>query len=445
MPKPCSFADVELDVEAKPRPRLARPDSETPFRILIAGDFTGGRAAGGPVGIDRDNFDDVLAKLRPELKLPGLTLRFTELDDFHPDRLFDQAEVFRSLRTKRAGLANPATFAATVPPSSPARPPLRPGKISFEDLLGDGESTTTERVRDDWQQLVHDLVAPHLVPAADPRQAEFIAQLDSNVSGAMRAVLHAPSFQALESAWRSVFFLARNLDTGASLKLYILDAPKESLNEALAKQTKRVPGAEPWSLLCANYYFDAGEADLETLARLAEIGRRAGAPVIAGAANGLLAGVTDVGWPALRRLPQAEWLGLAMPRFLLRLPYGNDTSPIEQFAFEEMPEHDHNGYLWGNAGIACAYLLGHAFSELGWDMRAGSVRDVDGLPLHVYRENGETKLKPCAEVLMTEEQAEALIEHGLMPLVTIKDRDVVRLLRFQSIADPPAPLAGTWE
>jgi type VI secretion system protein ImpC len=72
------------------------------------------------------------------------------------------------------------------------------------------------------------------------------------------------------------------------------------------------------------------------------------------------------------------------------------------------------------------------------------VREIDGLPLHVYKQDGEAKVKPCAEVLMTEQGAEALLENGIMPLASLRERDTIRLIRFQSIADPPAPLAGRW-
>jgi type VI secretion system protein ImpC len=37
-----------------------------------------------------------------------------------------------------------------------------------------------------------------------------------------------------------------------------------------------------------------------------------------------------------------------------------------------------------------------------------------------------------------------LINEGLMPLLSVKGRDAVRLPRFQSIAEPAAPLAGRW-
>ena len=150
-------------------------------------------------------------------------------------------------------------------------------------------------------------------------------------------------------------------------------------------------------------------------------------------------------FPDLRRSPDARWLGLALPRFLLRLPYGHSTSEIESFAFEEMPAApEHQRYLWGHPAAACACLLGETFSRHGWSMQPGEVNTVEGLPLHVYQAEGESQLKPCAEVLLTEEAATLLLERGFIPLVSIKGTDRVRVLRFQSVAEPLASLRGRW-
>jgi type VI secretion system protein ImpC len=144
-------------------------------------------------------------------------------------------------------------------------------------------------------------------------------------------------------------------------------------------------------------------------------------------------------------LTQANWLGLALPRFLLRLPYGKQTESTETFAFEEfLAAPRHEDYLWGNPALACAYLLGEAFSESGWNLRPGEINEINGLPAHVYRADGESVLKPCAEALLTEDAAEAILDQGLMPLLSMKGSDSVRSVRFQSIAEPAAPFAGRW-
>ncbi len=476
MARPSSLADVELDVEARPKPWLERPDPETPFRILVLGDFSG-RANRGllettlagrrPHLVDRDSFELLLDKLKVELALPAAgTLRFSELDDFHPDHIFDQSGFFQALRVTRERLANSDTFASAAAALRPAEPAPAPAprpsqaKLSLDDLLGSAPAARPQPALDDWGRLIHDLVAPHLTPGADPRQAELIAQLDSVIADQMRAVLHHPDFQQLEAAWRALFFLIRRLETGSELKIYLLDISKaelalmleqaredlrrSDLYKLLVTDAVNTPGAEPWAALAANYYCDGSQADLQFLARLGAIAQKAGAPVLAGAGDELLAAI-DGGWSMLRKLPVSNWIGLALPRFLLRLPYGSQTTPIERFAFEEMPVHEHAASLWGNAAFACLCLLGQSFSRFGWDMRAGASREIDGLPLHVYKEEGESRIQPCAEVLMTEQQAEAMLDHGIMPLASLKDKDAVLLIRMQSIGDPPAALSGRWK
>jgi type VI secretion system protein ImpC len=151
-------------------------------------------------------------------------------------------------------------------------------------------------------------------------------------------------------------------------------------------------------------------------------------------------------WVALRRLREASYAGLAVPRFLLRLPYGRKTRPAESFDFEEMNQApDHEDFLWANPAFVCALLLARSFSDDGWGMRPGTHTEVDGLPLYVYEQDGESELIPCGEVLLTEKSAERILESGLMPLVSLKGQDSVRLVGFQSIADPLRPLAGRWD
>ncbi len=138
-------------------------------------------------------------------------------------------------------------------------------------------------------------------------------------------------------------------------------------------------------------------------------------------------------------------MGLVLPRFMLRLPYGKATSPLESFEFEEfVDESVHEDYLWGNAAFAVALLLAQSFSEAGWEMHSGQIAEIEKLPLHVYVRDGESHVKPCAEVVLSEDAVERLVEEGLIPLVSFKGRDVARVARFQSISDPPRPLAGRW-
>ena len=361
-------------------------------------------------------------------------------------------------------------------------------EAATEDPKSQPPESARRRVPDDLERFVRRVTEPHLAAVPDPRQREVLAVIDRALGSQMRALLHVPAFQALEAAWRAVFLLVRRLDTDSQLKLYLIDVSKAELaadlgnspdlhsndvnsNDAgstglfrlLVDRSVGVPGAEPWALIVGNYTFSPTRQDASTLAHLAQIASAAGAPFIAGASPRAVGcesfaatpypedwkwkgEAEDIAaWAALRRLPDAGYLGLALPRFLLRLPYGETTDPVESFSFEEMPDTPaHEDYLWGNPAFACALLLAQSFSEDGWQMRPGTHSELDGLPLHVYQQDGDSELKPCAEALLTERAAGKMLENGLMPLVWLKGQDAVRLVRFQSMAEPLSALAGRW-
>ena len=129
-----------------------------------------------------------------------------------------------------------------------------------------------------------------------------------------------------------------------------------------------------------------------------------------------------------------------LPRFLLRLPYGMKTDPINAFRFEEhSPTPKHESLLWGNPAFACAAVVARLLQA---DDLAPDAGDITGLPAFVFTADDEPRLQPCAEVCLAERAVHAVLARGIMPLVSLKDRDVVRLVRLQSLSDPPSPLVG---
>jgi predicted component of type VI protein secretion system len=175
---------------------------------------------------------------------------------------------------------------------------------------------------------------------------------------------------------------------------------------------------------------------------LGRIARKANAPVL-GEADLSLLGASE--WQAFRRLPEAQWIGLALPRVLLRAPYGKDTEPIDRFPFEEIKgQPEAKQMLFGNPAIVCAMLLGQSFEQEGWRLRPGAVRDVSGLPIYVYDDEGESRTFPCAEIELKESTAEELLDEGIMPVAAMRNSDSVRVIRFQSAADPVTGLSGRW-
>lgn len=503
MKKPISFGSIRFEIVSSLDETAARPRPDTPFVLCIMGDFTGraSRKSVEPlkgrrlIPVDRDVMDEVMEKMNVSVRLESagtaLDIAFSGLDDFHPDHLLNRIGVFRALKEVRKKLGDPRTFAAAekvlreftgiegernAPEMKPERP-VPGGSSILDSMIGQAAARKDEPVEGkDFDEFVQAIVRPHLVAGEDPEQARLTAALDQSISGVMAELMHHPAFQALEAAWRGVQFLVSRVETDESLQIFLLDVSREELEAdlfsqedlsrtglyaLLAQGPRESSGAMALSVVAGLFSF--GHNDAALLGRMAKIAAAAGAPFLA-QADPCLVGCASLDgspdpatwrkfpdrealevWDELRHLEEAAYLGLAMPRFLLRIPFGRETDMAESFDFEEMeglPIHGH--YLWGNPAVACSYLLARSFSLYGWDMAHDLAKDVDDLPMHVYQEHGSPALKPCAEILLSEKAVEAILDAGIMPLATLKGTDTVRLVRFQSLADPAASLAGRW-
>lgn len=484
---------VELDVDPgsprEPNPRSVPHEqsaSSGPFRIALIGDFSGrenrgivetGRAiaARRPVRIDRDNFDDAIATLAPTLTLrlardaDAVAIGFSSLDDLHPDSLYQRLPLFRALRDAGARAAAGASLGAAA---------TRPTPTGLLDaILGDaplppgGAALAAPEVRPALEPdgglsaFVARAVAGHIV--RQPGESELAAQarVDETIAATMRAILHHADFQALEALWRGAALLVSRLDTDATLQLHLIDVSPAELAADLDGRPVDESGIHrlllggstgPWALLAAAFPL-GGDSSL--LTQLGALARDAGAPLLAGA-HPHLAGVQDIGatpdpddwsrdetpgWQEQRGSSAAPYVGLVFPRLLLRLPYGKHADPCELFAFEELAANAHPAHddlLWGSGAFAAALLVGEGFVESGWALRPG--REIAGLPLHVYRVNGESFATPCAEMIIGERAAERLLDRGLSPLLTVRDSDSVILPRLQPIAARAPALLGRW-
>ncbi len=515
MPTQFSSEKIGLELSTLTSFAPAKVRDKTPFRIAILSDFSGrGNRGLGEVSlslashrlipVDVDNIEELPAKLGTEIHVPignedgpRIAIRFDELDDFHPDRIFERLEIFQELKAIRKRLQNPTTFAEAASQVRcwvAGEPDINNSKAAEVQNdtteLKESDSDAIERLLGKrpkgsarqfvaLDKLIHEAVKPYIVPAPDPQQAELVAQIDQAISGQMRALLHNPDFKELEAAWRNLRFLVNQVQTDENLKLYIgdiskaeLEADLSSVNQIkssgiyrlLVEQSIGTQGAEPWAILVGCYTFDKTKEDVDLLRWLAQLAQAARAPFLSSASSHF-AGCESIAltpdpdnwewqadsaseqrWQELRNSPEASSIGLVLPRLLLRLPYGKDTEPIDQFDFDELSDcMDHEEYLWGNPAIVCACLLAEAFGTSGWTLTGELQQELMGLPIHVYKSNGETHVTPCAETILTERAMQILIEKGLMPLLSIKGRDAVRMARFQSIAKPNTPLAGRWK
>ncbi len=486
-----------------------RSDPDAPLRILVMADFSGGYretstslvdlADRSLWRVDVDNLDAIMARLAPKIRLPpnaatggaATVISFAQLDDFHPDALYRRLELFQALRRLRARLLNPASFAQAVAELSPTPSPesrrsepssVRDGDAGpFEQLLGRAPHQPAARPTDPGTTAINailkTIVQSHIVHT-DPRQSAWITAMDTAISEQLRAILHHPTFQALEATWRSVHDLIGNLDSDtvhvelldvtrgellADLRAAAGDPKATGLYTLLIDHGVHLRDGQPWSLLIGDYHFGATPEDIALLANLGTLAAYAGGPFLAAASPSALGcaspsaladpnswpplSVEDQeNWRMLRASAVAPWLGLAVPDILLRLPYGQKTDPVEQLAFEEMPGgRDPDAYLWGNPAFVCARLIAAAFLENRWEGGLGAILDLGDLPAHIYEESGERVMQPATAILLGERALQGILARGVMPILGHRQRNAVRLARFQSLADPPTALAGPWE
>ncbi|MBN9510586.1 MAG: type VI secretion system contractile sheath large subunit [Alphaproteobacteria bacterium] len=303
-----------------------------------------------------------------------------------------------------------------------------------------------------------------------------IGEIDRRLSEQINLVLHHPDFQLVEATWRGLHFLVIGAAPDGSLKIRALDVSKRELVRTLKKFRgtawdqspifKRIYeeeygqfGGEPYGVLIGDYAFDHRPEDVALLSDLAAIAAAAHAPFIAAAAPAVmqmdswaeLANPRDLTrifqtpeyapWRALRASEDARYLGLCLPRFLGRLPYGALGDPAEAFDFEEDVEGGDAGrYLWVNAAYAMGANIARAFSLYGWCVRIRGVDGggaVDGLPVITFpTADGETDRRCPTEVALSERREAELAQSGFIPLVYRKNTDYAAFISAQSLQRP---------
>ncbi|MCW9047105.1 MAG: type VI secretion system contractile sheath large subunit [Gammaproteobacteria bacterium] len=496
-----------------PKSNASETQADSPFCMTIMGDFSGSlnhnesiagiQPKARLIEIDRDNFEDVMASFKINLSLKlsdseNIHVEINELDDFHPDELYDKLESFSKLRSLHRRLKSKSSFSEAASEiqnwlpenhitknSSSAQPETSenlqaeiPTDNLLDSILSSQQSQSADKTASEAthiDKLIKSIVAPYVEAATDPRQKEMLAMVDIATESHMRDVLHHADFQAMEAIWQSVYFLIKRIETGSRLKILLLDITKQELQQDLAVDDITTSslyklfcdpseGDRPWSLLLGNYSFNDNIDDILSLASIGEIAKQANAPFIA-AAHETLTGcealsktpdyedwnhtVTEgvsKAWLMLRQSPVARYIGLALPRFLLRLPYGKKSKPIDAFSFEEIKDkHNHESYLWGNPAFIKAECMARNFNDNGWNMQINEIFQTDNLPVHYYDDEGETVNKPLAEIMLTEKGGEIMSENGLMPLWSVRNMDCIRSSDYRSIAENAETISGRWK
>ena len=465
---------MSYDLKFGKLPGGRRREPSDTIRVLVLGDFLGETAALEPrraVKLNVNDLDGLLGKLRASLTLENAGSRpldFKSLDDFHPDAVLKKVPALLDLVNLRKRLDHPATSvaaaaelrgaAATAQAKAPSAPAQ--GGSLLEGLLGGSPKERSESPPQTALEatgidgLIRSIVAPHLLAGRDPAADELVRVTDAVIAAGLRGILHHPRFKALEAAYRGLSFLTSRSESG-SVDYFVLPLSAAELDRETRAESPEFlstvldAGGRGYSLVIAVHEFGASASDLALLANLSQKVQEAGALLLAGAAPALAgaadaaslprlrgANATNPAWSAFREESGGPHVGLALPRFLLRSPYGKRTDPVESFAFEELDGPSDSALLWGNSAFVAAFAILAAASS---GDAAGGL-EVDELPSVVVKDDGESHLVPCAEVLLNEQSIEALIGAGLMPIVSDASRAAVKFVRAQSIAQPSTAL-----
>ena len=449
--------------------------------------------------------------VEPEKAAFSCALRFEKLDDFRPERLvknvkalaafFERRNLLQDLAAKLDGNdALQASLQKMLFPTGDSASELDALRKVYKEALA-----SVDAARDAVSKAGEDQEKQKAAEVADARLEACLAEHEDNpftlpASGSMLgmltervackdkllacqldAILHAEAFQKLEAVWRGLHYLVFNSETSDRLKLRLFNASFKELRTDLERAVefdqsllfKRVYeeeygtfGGEPYSCLLHVHEYGLSAVDLGVLQKMAEVAAAAHTPLLSAASPQLfgLGSFTDlplprdlhkifqsadyIEWRSFREKDDSRYVTLCLPHLLMRLPYGNDTDPVETFVYEEDvagPSPDR--YLWGNAAFALAACITAAFAKYGW---TAAIRGYEGggavenLNVYKYRQtNGETVALCPTEVSITDRREKELSDLGFIALIYRKNSDKAAFFSGQTIHKPPVYTSDT--
>ncbi len=326
------------------------------------------------------------------------------------------------------------------------------------------------------KDLVQDVMAGQMTVSTDTEAMinRRIADLDALVSEQLNEIMHAEHFQKLEASWRGLDYFVQQTETSSNLKIKLLNISKTELFKDLDKAVefdqsqifKKIYeeeygtlGGSPFGALIGDYEFGRHPQDVALLEKMSGVAAMSHAPFVAAATPAMfnfesytdLAGPRDLAkifdsdtylkWNAFRKSDDSRYVALCLPHVLMRLPYGKDTVPVEEFAYEEgVDGKDHSKYLWGNAAYAFAARLTDAFARYEWCAAIRGVEGgglVEGLPAHSFTTDaGDIATKCPTEIAITDRRESELSKLGFIPLCYYKGTDTAVFMAAQSAQKP---------
>ena len=404
------------------------------------------------------------------------------MEDLHPDFIYEKVDLFSRLRVLKRKLKNPETFAAAADEiyqwsqnneienlekdshqTSQSIDSSIDGGSIFENVLSKSQ-TKTDASSFDVHALIKEIVAPYVLPKPDPRLEELLKTIDEATSNLMRKLMHDSAFRRIESAWSSLDLLVRRIETNNKMKLFIADVSQKELIEDSANEVEKSGlyqlvvssrssiGDTMFSVVMHADQFGQGTDDVKALHHISKTVSKCDAIAVASVTE-QLAGCESLAltpdhqewnytknqevreqWESFRNEAEAKHLIAVAPRYLSRMPYGKKSTQTECFSYEELTnENQRSGYLWSSGAWLVILLIAQNF-EPSKNLLSLRNCEIDNLPLHVYDEDGESLVTPCAEVNMSDAVFEALRDVGICSIRSIKNKDSVLIPGLNTVS-----------
>lgn len=344
-------------------------------------------------------------------------------------------------------------------------------EIMAESRLEEGTEeyeTVAEGVRGLLSFLIRTESTVVDVPACDLLIAAFTKKMSLQID----AIMHHERFQELESAWRGLKFVVDRVQFRENIRVEMLNVSKRDLIEDF-QDSPEIPksgmfrivysaefgqfGGRPYGFIVGNYTFGPNPQDIGLLGDCGAVATMSHAPFVAAASpkffgldnflrlphlnelHALFAGPQYTKWQSFREGEDSRYVGLLLPRFLLRLPYGPSTNRVKAFEYEEDVVGNHEAYLWGNAAFALATRVAESFARYRWCphiIGPSSGGTVEGLPLHQYEAMGHIQTKIPTEIMVSERREYEIAQEGFIPFTYRPDTANACFFSANSVQKP---------
>jgi len=313
---------------------------------------------------------------------------------------------------------------------------------------------------------------------------QSISDIDHLINDQVNAILHHSKFQKLEASWRGVSMLTNHAESASNIKIKILDISWTELSRDISRALEfdqsqlfqkvyneeyGTPGGEPYGALIGDYEVSHKSSsthshnDTATLEGIAQVAAAAFSPFITGCSPELF-GLDEfatlanplklqrifaqkeyIKWRAFRDKSDTQFVGITLPRILMRLPYQKTPGSHKGlFFYEQISTQGNENYCWGNAAYGFGSVLIREFANVGWfgHIRGVPRNQIGGgllttLPCDSFESDAEDiAIKPATDVIITDYKERELSELGLIPLCHCYDTPFAAFYSNQSVHNP---------